>query len=203
MPEEGRTRVMLVSDRRRAARALPEIAREAALSGLDDLQIREKDLSGRALAALVRVVMAAVRGTAVRVLVNGRPDIALVCGAHGVQLPEEGLPVAAVKRAFPALAVGASRHSLDGAKQAESEGADFVLLGPVFTTPGKESRALGTDVFAAAARAVGIPVYGIGGIDAENAATLARAGAAGLALVRPFLSGAPEMALARIRAAVA
>src|SRR5687767_5381811 len=100
---------MLVSDRRRAARTLPEIAREAALSGLDDLQIREKDLSGRALAALVREVMAAVRGTAVRVLVNGRPDIALVCGAHGVQLPEEGLPVADVKRAFPALAVGASR----------------------------------------------------------------------------------------------
>jgi thiamine-phosphate pyrophosphorylase len=181
---------------------LDEVAREAAEAGLDDLQIREKDLPGRALGALARDLLAAVRGTAVRVLVNGRPDIAQTAGAHGVQLPEEGLPIADVKRSFPALAVGASRHSIDGARQAEAEGADFVVLGPVFATPGKPSPALGLDVLAEAARAVAIPIYAIGGVDAANARRVAEAGARGLALMRPFLTGAAAETVAGIRAAL-
>src|SRR6185436_6285168 len=100
--------LMLVSDRaRQGSRTLPERAREAAAAGVDWVQVRERGLSDAALLGLVAAVQAAVEGSATRVLVNGRPDVALAARAAGVQLPEAGLPVREVRRAFPTLAVGA------------------------------------------------------------------------------------------------
>ena len=194
------TALTLVSDRRRLpGEDLPALARAAALAGVDFVQVREKDLPGRALRELVAAVVDAVRATACRVLVNGRPDVALVAGAHGVQLPEDGLDVGDVKRAFPALLVGASRHSLEGARRAEEDGADIVVLGPVFGTPGKE-RALGLDALAGAARALRVPVHAIGGIDMGNAASVVAAGAAGIAAIRLFLEGRLEETVRALRA---
>src|SRR6266508_1179623 len=99
----------LVSDLRRLPGGdLPATAAAAARAGVDYIQVREKDLLDGELARLAAAVVRAVAGTGARVLVNGRPDVAAVAGADGVQLPEEGLPVAAVKRSFPRLLVGAS-----------------------------------------------------------------------------------------------
>jgi thiamine-phosphate pyrophosphorylase len=179
---------MLVSDRgRQGALALPARARTAAAAGLDWVQVREKDLTGAALWRLVGEVQAAVAGTGTRVLVNGRPDVALAAGAAGVQLPADGLPVREVRRAFPALVIGASCHSRDDAVRAEEAGADFVLLGPAFATPGKEARALGGAALAEVVRAVRVPVWAIGGIDLASAARAVAAGARGLAAIRLFL----------------
>jgi thiamine-phosphate pyrophosphorylase len=203
VPEPRPLRVMLVTDRRATQGGLADLARTAAHAGLDDLQVREKDLPARPLLALVREILAAVRGTPVRVFVNGHPDVAFAAGAHGVQLPEEGLPVGAVKRAFPTLRVGASRHSIEGVRQAESDGADFVLFGPIFETPGKEARALGAEALADAAQAAAIPVYAIGGVDAGNVRLVAESGAAGVALLRPFTAGSPAATLASLRGALA
>src|SRR5512140_1755016 len=95
--------LMMVSDRGLlGGRPLAGLAGRAARAGAAFVQVREKDLSDRALLALAREVVGAVAGTGARVLVNGRPDVASAAGAHGVQLPEEGLPVEAVRRAFPA-----------------------------------------------------------------------------------------------------
>jgi thiamine-phosphate pyrophosphorylase len=179
---------MLVSDgARQGLRGLVPRAREAAAAGVDWVQVREKDLPDAALLALVREVQSAVAGTATRVLVNARPDVAVAAGAAGVQLPEEGLPVHEVRRAFPALVVGASCHSLAAARQAEEGGADFAVLGPIFATPGKEARSLGEECLADIARRVHIPVYAIGGIEASNAPRAVAAGARGLAAIRLFL----------------
>jgi thiamine-phosphate pyrophosphorylase len=179
---------MLVSDRaRQGGRALPERARAAAEAGIDWIQVREKDLPGRALLALAVDVQWSVAGTAARVLVNGRPDVARAAGAAGVQLPEDGLPVREVRRAFPGLVVGASCHSLEAAVRAEAEGADLIVLGPIFATPGKEERTLGVATLAAVARAVRVPVFAIGGIDAATAGRARAAGARGLAAIRLFL----------------
>jgi thiamine-phosphate diphosphorylase len=182
----------MVTDRRRLGAALAERAAEAARAGLDCIQVREKDLGDRALRDLVAAVRAAVAGTATRVFVNGRPDVALATGADGVQLPEDGLPVADVKRAFPSLTVGSSCHSVEAARRAAGDGADFVLLGPVLATPGKEDRALGFAVLAAAAAAVGIPVHAIGGVTPDQVPALRAAGARGGAAIRPFLEGPPR-----------
>jgi thiamine-phosphate pyrophosphorylase len=194
----------LVSDRRRLPGGdLPATAAAAARAGVDYIQVREKDLLDGELARLAAAVVRAVAGTGTRVLVNGRPDVAAVAGADGVQLPEEGLPVAAVKRSFPRLLVGASRHSLDGARRAEAEGADFVLLGPVFATPGKEQRVLGLDALAEAARALRVPVHAIGGVSAETAGRACAAGARGLAAIRPFLQPDVAEAVRALRVAAA
>lgn len=191
---------MLVTDRRRlAGRDLVPFVREAARAGVDLVQVREKDLPGRALRALVAEVVEAVAGTGARVLVNGRPDVAEVAGASGVQLPERGLPVAEVKRAFPQLLVGASCHSVQGALHAQAEGADLVVLGPIFATPGKEGRTLGLDAVAELAHALAIPLYAIGGIDARSVGPLARAGVRGVAAIRAFLEGSPEAAVRALR----
>ncbi len=109
----------------------------AARAGVDVVQVREKALTDSRLLALVSAVRAGMASTATRLLVNGRPDVALAAGADGVQVPEAGLPLSEVKRAFPTLTVGASCHSVEAARRAAGEGADFVLLGPVFATPGK------------------------------------------------------------------
>lgn len=153
-------------------------------AGLDFVQVRERQLADGALRRLVADVVE--RAGAARVLVNGRPDVALVTGAAGVQLPEAGAPVRAVRRAFPALIIGASCHSVDAVRRAEDEGADFALLGPIFATPGKEERTLGTATLAAAVRAVAIPVHAVGGIEPANARRVMAAGARGVAGIRVF-----------------
>lgn len=196
------TAVTVVTDRSRARGSLPELCRAAAQAGADFVQLREKDLEGRALLDLVCAVVTALAGTSTRVLVNGRPDVALAAGTWGVQLPEDGLPVADVKRAFPGLIVGASRHDAEGVHRAAQEGADFVLLGPVYATPGKEQRALGLDAFAAVARTARVPVHAIGGIDPGVAAAVARANAAGVAAIRPFLED-PARGVRDLKAALA
>jgi thiamine-phosphate diphosphorylase len=194
--------ITLITDRRRVeGRDLAELVHESAEGGVDRVQVREKDLGGRGLAALLGDVMAATAGTATRVLVNGRPDVAAAAGAHGVQLPEDGLPVGEVKRRFPELVVGASRHTVEGARRAEAEGADFVLLGPIFATPGKEDRALGLRPLSEAARSLGIPVHAVGGIDAGNARQAVEAGARGLAAIRAFLEAPAAEVVRALRAA--
>ena len=173
----------------------------AARAGLDLVQVRETTLSDRALLAVVTAVRAALASTATRLLVNGRPDVALAAGAYGVQVPEEGLPVAEVRRAFPSLTVGASCHSVEAARRAAGEGADFVLLGPVFATPGKEERTLGLDVLAAAAAAVAVPVHAIGGVTPARVPALRAAGARGGAAIRPFLEGPADAIIRAFREA--
>jgi thiamine-phosphate pyrophosphorylase len=194
--------IMLISDSRRVAGGdLPAQAREASLAGVDLFQVREKSMGVRALRALVAQVTAATEGTRTRVIVNGRPDVAVVAGAHGVQLPEEGLPIRDVRRAFPELVVGGSCHSLAGAQRAADEGADFVLLGPIFTTPGKEERALGIETLAEAARHLRVPVYAVGGVDATTASQAVAAGALGLAAIRVFLEGPLQPVVMELRGA--
>jgi thiamine-phosphate pyrophosphorylase len=191
----------LITDRRRLADGdLARLVRDAARAGVDRVQVREKDLGGRGLRQLVGEVMAATAGTAARVLVNGRPDVAAAAGALGVQLPEEGLPVAEVKRVFPRLVVGASRHTVEGARRAEAEGADFVLLGPIFASPGKEERVLGLGPLREAARILAVPVHAVGGIGPANARQALEAGATGLAAIRAFLEAPPAQVVSALRA---
>jgi thiamine-phosphate pyrophosphorylase len=171
-------------------------ARPALEGGADLIQIRAGDLPSRDLAALARAITAAIPGGD-RVIVNGRPDLAELVGALGVHLKESGLAVASVRKHFPGLAVGVSRHDRAGLVRAADEGADYAIFGPVFETPGKEARAVGLDRFRAAVDGLSLPVVAVGGITAENAAGVLAAGAAGVAAIRPF----QDAAVAAFRAA--
>jgi thiamine-phosphate pyrophosphorylase len=184
-------RLMMVTDRGRTADLVAQV-RAAAAAGVDFVQLREKDLAGGALLQLARAVVDAAKGTSARVLVNSRPDVATLTGAHGVHLPADGLPVDAVRRAFASLLVGVSCHDLGEARAAAAAGATLIVFGPVFPTPGKEERAQGLQALGEVARAVDVPVYAIGGVDPGAADQAIAAGAAGVAAIRPFVQNAGE-----------
>jgi thiamine-phosphate pyrophosphorylase len=171
----------------------------AARAGVDWIQIREKDLSGRECALLAReAVKCAAKspspaGTPTRILVNDRVDVALSEHMGGVHLGEKGLPVQEVKRLVGAHAekdflVGVSCHSLEAAKFAASVCADYLFFGPVFATPSKTAYGApqGLERLAEVCRAVSIPVIAIGGITLANAPACLSAGARGLAAIRLF-----------------
>ena len=168
--------------------------RAASAAGVDWVQIREKDLSGRELLGLAREAVAA-EGDA-RVIVNDRLDVALAAGASGVHLGRESLGARDVVRwcrgggenAPADFVVGVSCHSLQEAREAESTGAAYIFFGPVFDTPSKRGMGepQGVARLAGICRGVAIPVLAIGGVSEENAAECIRAGATGIAAIRMF-----------------
>jgi thiamine-phosphate pyrophosphorylase len=170
---------------------------QAAKAGVDWIQIREKDLSGRELANLVEQTILRV-GSVTAVLVNDRVDVALATGAAGVHLGEHSLPPGEVKKllsqrlAGQEFLVGISAHSLEGAIQADKEGADYLIFGPVFATPSKADfgQPQGLQRLRDVCHRVTIPVLAIGGITLENAGDCMAAGAAGLAAIRLFQDAA-------------
>lgn len=146
-------------------------------AGVEMIQIREKDLPAGELLAFTRRVMELRAQHATKILVNTRADIAIAAGADGVHLPST-----APHETLPGLLVGRSCHTLEEIKQAH---ADFVTLSPIFESPGK-----GTPLSLAMLREaahLGVPVYALGGITRENAASCIEAGATGIAAIRLFL----------------
>jgi thiamine-phosphate pyrophosphorylase len=186
---ERRPLLCYITDRRGVAseNLLPVIERAVA-AGVDLIQVREKDWATRELLMLVEAGVERARGTATRLLVNDRLDVALAARADGVHLPGHGFPVAEVRRAYPELLIGASCHDVSELRAAETGGADFAVFGPVFAPLSKagERPPLGVEKLGEAARAVKIPVLALGGITAENAAECLAAGAAGVAAITLF-----------------
>lgn len=177
----------------RSKQGLRETIKNAAATGVDWIQIRETDLETRALVEMVRLAVADARGTGSRILVNDRLDVALVAGAGGIHLGEKSLPlepVAEWRRSAgrAEFQIGVSCHSLEAARAAERCGADYLIFGPVFTTPSKAAfgSPQGVESLRAVCAAAGIPVLAIGGVTLENAGSCFAAGAAGVAAIRMF-----------------
>jgi thiamine-phosphate pyrophosphorylase len=172
----------------------------AAAAGVDWIQIREKDLSGRNCGLLTRKALQraaklpASNGAPTRILVNDRLDVALSEGASGVHLGENSLPLSEAKRLVKAQAlsrhflIGVSCHSLEAARSAARGGADYLFFGPIFATPWKAAFGApqGLERLAEVCRAVSIPVLAIGGITLANASACLAAGASGIAAIRLF-----------------
>ena len=195
-----------VTDRRSLSEAEVRNAQEtllskikaAAAAGVDWIQIREKDLSGRDCGLLTReALQRAAKSTAsnaapTRILLNDRQDVALSERAGGVHLGEDSLPLLEAKRLSNAQAqdflIGVSCHSLEAARSAASGGANYLFFGPVFATPSKAAFGApqGLDRLAEVCRAVSIPVLAIGGITLANASECLAAGASGIAAIRLF-----------------
>jgi thiamine-phosphate pyrophosphorylase len=183
---------------------LLEKVKRLAASGVDWIQLRERDLSGKQLAALTREALRRVLEPAsparsrTRILVNDRLDAAIAEQAGGVHLGEKSLPVAEAKLLVRAshiagaqareFLIGVSCHSLEAAKSLASAGADYVFFGPVFATPSKSAYGApqGLERLAAVCDSLAIPVLAIGGITLENAPACFSAGASGIAAIRLF-----------------
>ena len=147
------------------------------------LHARDRGGLGARLAASTLRMVALARPPEAAVLVSGRPDIAAATGAHGVQLGAGDLTPADARRVLLHGWIGRSVHSLDEARAAVEEGADFLVVGSIYETPSHPGRAaVGTGLLREAAR-LGRPVIAIGGITPERVPELKAAGAYGVAAI--------------------
>ena len=154
------------------------------------IQLREKNLSARILYELTARAARLTRGSATRLLVNDRADIARAASADGVHLTTRSLAASVVRRAFgDEFLIGVSTHSLEEARAARDGRADFATFGPVFETDSKRvyGPPVGLARLSEAARELAsFPVIALGGATSETAAALLRAGAQGVAAIRLF-----------------
>ena len=194
--------------------------KEAAAAGVDYIQLREKDLSARALENLARAAIQIIKAqletgspqVKTKLLINSRTDVALAAGADGVHLrsddisPEEVRTILSqhrnTKPETENFLVCISCHTIEDVRHAEREGADFAVLAPIFgkeISDGKQSQiSLGLDALKTACVET-IPVLALGGVTVENARACLNAGAAGIAGIRLFQENNIQDAVQKLR----
>lgn len=160
-----------------------EVLGQSLDAGADCVQVREKELGAAPLLKRVNEVVSMCRRRA-SVIVNDRPDVALLAGADGVHLGQTDLPVAEVRKFVGRqLLIGVSTSRLEEAKRAKCDGADYCGVGPMFPTTTKHKDVIvGPDYLRNYVAWDGLPHLAIGGITPDNAAQLAGVGAKGLAV---------------------
>ena len=166
--------------------------------GAPAIQLRAKTLGAAEMLELARQIREETRAAGALFFLNDRLDVALLAGADGVHLGDDDLPLAAARRlAPPPFLIGSSVDTPDEARTAAGAGADYLGVGPVYRTTSKAGvgKPIGPGGAGEAAKAVSIPVVGIGGIGPGRAGAVVRAGAAGVATIRAIMAAAdPEAA---------
>ncbi len=183
-------RLYVIIDRkvclRRKGRDLVYAAREAIAGGADVIQLRDKESAAGEIVETGRAIRKAVGKDNVIFIVNDRPDIALAVGADGVHLGQDDLPVMAARSILGKdKIIGLSTHSLEQAAEAQNSGADYIGVGPVFSTPTKPGyKAVGLELIKKVKNISRVPFVVIGGIDESNIDDVIAAGGSRVAVVR-------------------
>lgn len=162
--------------------------------GVELVQIRERTLTARDLAALTRKALGLPNPHGARILVNDRADVAIACGAHGVHLRDGSPPPRLFAR--EGFLVTMACHDPD--KTFEADGADYILLSPIFAPTIKPAAVppLGVDAIRRACAVTSVPILALGGVNDANVGRCLDAGAAGFAAIGYFDEPAPDEASA-------
>ena len=191
----------LVTDRNQTGgRDLLWVLERALEGGVRAVQLREKDLGGRELFVLAEKTKRLCERYQANLFVNDRVDVALGVDAEGVHLGGDSMPVRAARELLGAeKLIGVSTHSINEAREAEQEKADFILFGPVYFTASKaaygEPQGLGR--LKKVVEKISLPVYAIGGVKVENIAEVKETGVRGIALISAVLSASDPRAATR------
>ena len=169
-----------------------EVLEAVIQGGSKIIQLREKDYSKRDLYHLAMKFRESTTRAGVLLIINDHVDVALAVAADGVHLGREDFPVQAARKLAPELLIGASTRSLDEALQAEKDGADYINIGPIFSTETKEgvNLVLGPETIATIGPQVKVPFTVMGGINEENIEQVLAEGARKVAMVTAITKAA-------------
>jgi thiamine-phosphate pyrophosphorylase len=170
-------------------RAADTVLLELLEGGIQWLQLRAKAMPPRDFLQLACAARRRTHSSGCKLIVNDRMDIALGCGADGVHLGQEDLPLHAARKLMGDRIIGISTHDVEQAKEAEAGGADYIGFGPMFGTATKETgySARGLDMLRRVREAVSIPIVAIGGITEGNVRQVWQAGADSAAIISDLL----------------
>jgi thiamine-phosphate pyrophosphorylase len=188
------------------ARPVDEAASALVAGGARLLQVRGKDAADSVLLDAVRRALAVVRAAGGVLVVNDRPDVALIAGADGVHVGQDDLPPGECRRLLgPRALIGWSTHGLEQLSRAAPLPIDYAAFGPVFATASKAGAdpVVGLERLREARALWPLPLVAIGGITRDNAASVVAAGADGVAAIGDILGAADvARAVAEMRAAI-
>lgn len=191
----------LVTDRSLSkGRPTAEIVAAAVAGGVSCIQLREKSCGTRKFLNEALALQPLLKSRNIPLIINDRLDIALAIEADGVHLGQSDMPLGRARKiAGDSLIIGISAESVDDALRAEQEGADYIGISPVFSTPTKTDIAppLGLEGVRQIRALVDIPLVGIGGINSDNAESVLAAGADGIAVVSAIVSAADPAGAAK------
>ena len=199
-------RLYAVTDRGWVGRqTLPEQVEDALKGGVTLVQLREKCLPEADFIAEAVELKALCHRYGVPLIINDNVDVALAAGADGVHVGVENCPVAEIRRRVgPDFIIGATAKTVDQARSAQAQGADYLGVGAVYPSPTKTNAIrITTDQLQAITVSVTIPAVAIGGVTLDNAPALAGSGVAGLAVVSALFAADDIEAAARALRAVA
>jgi len=187
-------RFYLVTDRTLCApRTLASVVHDACVSGARAVQLREKDFAANDVVSAATRLVGTMHPLGAKLFVNVATveddTLALITGSPGIDgfhVPDDLELLTHIRRTFPKHLIGASTHSLDGARAAAEAGADFLTYGPVFAAPNK-SKPQGLEKLSTACAAVKVPVFAIGGVTADRAKECLDSGAHGVAVIRAVM----------------
>jgi thiamine-phosphate pyrophosphorylase len=189
----------LVTDRALSmGRSTLDIVKAAVVGGVTCVQLREKACGTRDFIDEALLIRDFLKSKRVPLIINDRLDVAQAVGADGVHLGQSDMGLTMAKAIVKdSMCIGISAESLDDAVRAEKEGADYIGVSPIYSTPTKTDTAppLGLSGLREIKTAVSIPLVGIGGLNAANAGEVIQNGADGVAVVSAIVSAAdPETA---------
>jgi thiamine-phosphate pyrophosphorylase len=179
--------------------SLESLAQRLAGAGVQLMQLRAKRIPARQFLEMSRILVAGAPA-GIRIIVNDRPDIASIAGAAGVHVGQEDLPVEAARGVCPAPQwVGISTHNLEQLRAADRTSADYIAVGPVFSTATKENPdpVVGLEFLRTARKLTRKPLVAIGGITIQSAGDVFRAGANSVAVISDLLNALDPAARAR------
>lgn len=184
--------VYLVTDRELArGRTTLEIARAAIRGGVSCIQLREKTCSTREFIDEALAIRSLLARHEIPLIINDRVDVALAVKADGIHLGQKDMTCSMARKIIPeSMIVGISVESLDDAIAAQKDGADYLGVSPIYSTPTKTDTAqpLGLEGLRSIRSEVDLPLVGIGGLNADNAEAVIHNGADGVAVVSAIVA---------------
>ena len=190
MPDLALPCLCLVTDRNQCkSRPLEEVVALAVDGGVNMVQLREKDLKASELLPLAIRLRDICKGKAL-LFINDSLDVALACGADGVQLGEDAVSVAEARSvAGDRILIGSSVHDVEKAIQAEADGADLLIVGTIFPTGSHpEASPAGVIFLEDVHDKVTVPFIGIGGVKESNVEDVIKARASGAAVISAIVA---------------